>query len=73
LTCIVSDVNCDDVNDDVGFVRDRGFLPVVGAYHWDAGLYGKQDPTLMYERRQASLVFERLLEGDMLSLGYLRQ
>jgi MoaA/NifB/PqqE/SkfB family radical SAM enzyme len=73
LTCIVSDVNCDDVNDVVGFARDRGFLPVVGAYHWDAGLYGKQDPTLMYERRQASLVFERLLDGDTLPLGYLRQ
>jgi MoaA/NifB/PqqE/SkfB family radical SAM enzyme len=48
-------------------------LPVVGAYHWDAGLYGKQDPTLMYERRQASLVFERLLEDDTLPPGYLRQ
>jgi MoaA/NifB/PqqE/SkfB family radical SAM enzyme len=73
LTCIVSEVNREDVNDVVRFARDRGFLPVVGAYHWDAGLYGKQDPTLMYERRQASLVFERLLEDDTLPPGYLRQ
>lgn len=73
LTCIVSEINRDDVSELVGFARDRGFLPVVGAYHWDAGLYGKQDPTLMYERRQASLVFERLLADDALPPGYLRQ
>ncbi|MBH0178243.1 MAG: radical SAM protein [Nitrospira sp.] len=73
LTCIVSDINREDVYDVVRFARDRGFLPVVGAYHWDVGLYGKQDPTLIYERRQASVVFERLLAEDMLPPGYLRQ
>lgn len=73
LTCIVSEINRDEVGTVVKFARDRGFLPVVGAYHWDAGLYGKQDPTLMYERRQASLVFERLLTDDTLPPGYLRQ
>lgn len=73
LTCIVSEINRAEVGTVVKFARDRGFLPVVGAYHWDVGLYGKQDPTLMYERRQASAVFERLLADDMLPPGYLRQ
>lgn len=73
LTCIVSEINRDEVGTVVKFARGRGFLPVVGAYHWDAGLYGKQDPTLIYERRQASAVFERLLADDMLPPGYLRQ
>ncbi len=73
LTCIVSEINRDEVEDVVAFARQRGFLPVVGAYHWDVGLYGKQDPTLMYDRQQARLVFERLLEQDVLPPGYLRQ
>jgi MoaA/NifB/PqqE/SkfB family radical SAM enzyme len=73
LTCIVSELNRDEVPDVVGFARRRGFLPVVGAYHWDVGLYGKQDHTLMYQRHQARLVFEQLLEQDLLPPGYLRQ
>jgi MoaA/NifB/PqqE/SkfB family radical SAM enzyme len=73
LTCIVSQLNRDEVDEVVRFARKRGFLPVVGAYHWDVGLYGKQEPTLMYERQQARLVFERLLEHDVLPPGYLRQ
>ena len=73
LTCIVSEINRDEVNEVVAFARQRGFLPVVGAYHWDVGLYGKQDATLMYDRQQARLVFERLLEEDALPPGYLRQ
>ncbi len=73
ITCIVSAVNRDDVKDVVRFARERGFLPVIGAYHWDVGLYGKQDPTLMYERRNASLVFEELLANDAIPPGYLRQ
>lgn len=73
LICIVSERNRDDVGDVVRFARGRGFLPVVGAYHWDVGLYGKRDPSLLYERRQASLVFEQLLGNDDLPPGYLRQ
>ncbi|MBH0203528.1 MAG: radical SAM protein [Nitrospira sp.] len=46
---------------------------MVGAYHWDVGLYGKQDPTLMFEHQTARVVFERLLEQDALPPGYLRQ
>jgi MoaA/NifB/PqqE/SkfB family radical SAM enzyme len=73
LICIVSEINQDEVKEMVAFARQRGFLPVVGAYHWDVGLYGKQDTTLMYDRQQARLVFERLLEEDALPPGYLRQ
>lgn len=73
LICIVSEINREEVNEVVAFARQRGFLPVVGAYHWDVGLYGKQDATLMYDRQQARLVFERLLEEGALPPGYLRQ
>jgi MoaA/NifB/PqqE/SkfB family radical SAM enzyme len=73
LTCIVSEVNRDEVHEVVRFARSRGFLPVVGAYHWDVGLYGKQDPILMYERQQARRVFERLLEEDLLPPGYFQR
>ncbi|HEX5645881.1 MAG TPA: radical SAM protein, partial [Nitrospira sp.] len=40
LICIVSELNRDEVEHVVRFARERGFLPVVGAYHWDIGLYG---------------------------------
>ena len=73
LTCIVSEVNRDEVHEVVRFARERGFLPVVGAYHWDVGLYGKQHPALMYERQQVRTVFERLLAEDVLPPGYLRR
>ncbi len=73
LTCIVSEMNRDTVEEVVSFARRHGFLPVVGAYHWDVGLYGKQNPALMYDRQQARLVFERLLESDALPPGYLRR
>jgi MoaA/NifB/PqqE/SkfB family radical SAM enzyme len=73
LTCIVSEINRDEVTEVVAFARQRGFLPVIGAYHWDVGLYGKQDATLIYDRQQARLVFERLLEDNALPPGYLRQ
>jgi MoaA/NifB/PqqE/SkfB family radical SAM enzyme len=73
LTCIVSEPNRDEVQQVVGFARTRGFLPIVGAYHWDVGAYGKQDSALIYERHKARLVFEQLLDQDLLPPGYLRQ
>jgi len=42
LTCILSEVNRDEVNEVVRFARERGFLPIVGAYHWDVGSYGSR-------------------------------
>lgn len=73
LTCIVSEINRQEVTQVVRFARERDFLPVVGAYHWDVGLYGKQEPLLMYEREQARAVFEGLLKENVLPAGYLRQ
>lgn len=73
LICIVSEVNRDEAHEVVRFAQSRGLLPIVGAYHWDVGLYGKQDSTLMYERSQVRTVFERLLEDDLLPPGYLRR
>ncbi|MDH4083201.1 MAG: radical SAM protein [Nitrospira sp.] len=73
LTCIVSEINRQEVTQMVRFAQERGFLPVVGAYHWDVGLYGKQEPLLMYEREQARAVFEGLLKENALPPGYLRQ
>lgn len=73
LTCIVSELNRTEVTDVVTFAQQREFLPVVGAYHWDVGLYGKQDAALMYDRHHARVVFEQLLEAQSLPPGYLRQ
>ncbi len=73
LTCIVSEVNRDEVPNVVRFARSRGFIPVVGAYHWKVGLYGKEDPGLMYERSAAVVVFEQLLKEGLIPPGYFRQ
>ena len=50
LTCIVSEVNRAEVPAVVRFARAQGFLPVVGAYHWNVGTYGRPDELLMYDR-----------------------
>lgn len=73
LTCIVSEANRDEVPAIVRFARSRGFLPVVGAYHWKVGIYGKEDPTLVYDRPAAVQVFEQLLKEDLIPPGYFRQ
>ena len=73
IVCIVSQLNRDEVLTIAQFAKGRGFVPVIGSYHWDVGHYGKQDCSLMYDPRQASLVFERLLENDALPPGYFRQ
>jgi MoaA/NifB/PqqE/SkfB family radical SAM enzyme len=43
LTCIVNEVNRAEAPAVVRFAREQGFLPVVGAYHWNVGTYGKSD------------------------------
>jgi MoaA/NifB/PqqE/SkfB family radical SAM enzyme len=73
VVCIVSELNRGEVPAVVRYARARGFLPVIGAYHWNVGLYGKEDPSLMFDREQAGLVFERLLREDVIPSGYLRQ
>ena len=72
LTCIVSEANRDEVPDVVRFARRHGFIPVVGAYHWNVGLYGKEDSALMYDRSAAIRVFEQLLKEDLIPPGYFR-
>lgn len=72
LTCIVSEANREEVPDVVRFARRHGFIPVVGAYHWNVGLYGKEDSALMYDRSAAIRVFEQLLKEELIPPGYFR-
>ena len=73
LTCIVSDVNRAEVPAVVRFSREQGFLPVVGAYHWNVGTYGRPDELLMYDRSSAAAVFSGLLDDELIPPGYLRK
>lgn len=73
LTCIVSEPNRDDVIEVAQLARARGFIPVIGAYHWDIDRYGKVDLALQYERNVAKKVFEKILESDLVPAGYFRR
>ncbi len=73
LTCIVSEVNRGDVFDVLRFARSRGFIPVVGAYHWGLDRYGKVDLTLQYERAQAAALFRSVAQSGLVPRGYYRQ
>ncbi|GJL65647.1 MAG: hypothetical protein NPIRA05_06180 [Nitrospirales bacterium] len=73
LTCIVSEANRTHVVDVVQFARDRGFIPVVGAYHWDIERYGKVDLTLQYQKSTAVSVFQSVLDSGLVPRGYFRQ
>jgi MoaA/NifB/PqqE/SkfB family radical SAM enzyme len=72
ITCIVSDKNRHDVIDVVKYAGKHGFIPVVGAYHWDIERYGKVDAALQYENSQAKEVFEELVNSDLIPKGYFR-
>ena len=73
LACIVSEVNRADAPEVVRFAREQGFLPVVGAYHWNVGTYGRPDELLTYERSSAAAVFSGLLDDELIPPGYLRK
>ena len=73
LTCIVSEANRTEVPAVVRFARGQGFLPVVGAYHWNVGTYGRPDELLMYDRSRAAAVFSGLLDDELIPPGYLRK
>jgi MoaA/NifB/PqqE/SkfB family radical SAM enzyme len=73
LTCIVSELNRAEVPAIARFARTQGFLPVVGAYHWNVGTYGKADELLMYDRASAAAVFSGLLDDKLIPPGYLRK
>lgn len=73
LACIVSERNKADVIEVCRFARERGFAPILGAYHWDVGHYGKADPSLQFSREQAARTFEAILETELLPEGYYRR
>jgi MoaA/NifB/PqqE/SkfB family radical SAM enzyme len=73
LTCIVSEINRAEAPAVVRFAREQGFLPVVGAYHWNVGTYGRPDELLMYDRSSAAAVFSGLLDDELIPSGYLRK
>src|SRR6266850_72790 len=73
LTCIVSEVNRAVVPAVVRFAREQGFFPLVGAYHWNVGIYGRPDELLMYDRSSAAAVFSGLLDDELIPSGYLRK
>jgi len=72
LTCIVSEANREEVPDVVRFARANGFMPVVGAYHWNIERYGKVDLALQYERQAAVSLFQHLLKTNLVPRGYFR-
>lgn len=73
IACIVSDRNRDDVTEVCRFARERGFAPILGAYHWQVGRYGKADPSLQFAREQAARTFDAILESGLLPRGYYRR
>jgi MoaA/NifB/PqqE/SkfB family radical SAM enzyme len=72
LTCIVSEVNRDDVLDVMRFARGHGMIPVLGAYHWEVSRYGKIDLALQYQKATATAVFQEVLESNVVPNGYFR-
>jgi len=73
LTCIVSEVNREEVLEVIRFARSRGFIPVVGAYHWGIERYGRADATLQYDRQTVARVFAQVLESGLVPRGYFRR
>ncbi len=72
ITCIVSQTNRDDVIDVLQFARARGFIPILGAYHWNIERYGKIDVDLQYQRDTAVSVFRHALTSGLVPPGYHR-
>ena len=72
LTCIVSEVNREDVLDVMRFARNHGMIPVLGAYHWDVSRYGKIDLTLQYQKATAAATFQAVMDSNLVPAGYFR-
>ena len=73
ITCIISEQNRKDVIEVARFARAKGFIPVIGAYHWGIERYGRVDPTLQYQRKAAAEVFKNVLESGLVPRGYFRE
>ena len=72
VACIVSDKNRQDVEAVCRFARGRGFAPILGAYHWEVGRYGKVDQDLTFTKEQAAATFDAVLQSQLLPPGYYR-
>jgi radical SAM protein with 4Fe4S-binding SPASM domain len=72
ITCIVSDVNRNDVMAVIDFANERQFVPVVGAYHWDVDRYGKADIHLQYQKEVAKQVFAAVYQSGKIPEGYFQ-
>ena len=72
ITCIVSQPNLGDVQGVVEFASQQGFVPVVGAYHWDVERYGKVDRELQYRKAEAARIFAAVLDSGLVPRGYFR-
>jgi MoaA/NifB/PqqE/SkfB family radical SAM enzyme len=72
LVCILSEKNKHEAQDIVNFATNRGFIPVVGAYHWGVDRYGKTDSSLQYKNQEAIRIFESLLSSGQVPAGYFR-
>lgn len=72
LTCIVSEQNRPDVMDVIRFAREKEFIPIVGAYHWDVGRYGRVDRSLQYRHDAVIKLFENILKSGLVPRGYYR-
>jgi MoaA/NifB/PqqE/SkfB family radical SAM enzyme len=72
LTCIVSDGNRNDVMDVLHYAKEKRFVPVVGAYHWDVERYGKSDLMLQYKKSAAIAVFTEIITTNLIPKGYFK-
>ena len=72
IVTIINDINKDDVEDVAKFTRMRGFTPIIGAYHWGIGQYGKINHDLQFRRDAAIKIFQSLIDSDVLPKGFAR-
>jgi len=73
ITCIMSDVNRQDIIEVIEYANRYRFIPVVGAYHWDVDRYGKSDVVLQYKKTAAVAVFNEVLKSDLIPKGYFQE
>lgn len=72
IVCILSEINQDDVVDVTKFAKERGFIPIIGAYHSDIGKYGKVSDELAYQKQSAIAIFNSVLKSNLIPQGYYR-
>lgn len=70
IVCVVTEVNRDDVFRVGEFARERGMIPIFGAYHWNVGKYGKENDLLQYESAVTAELFRKLGSSGLVPPGY---